>query len=188
MAIIKLLEEKKSKILGSWYKLAIEAYPVDTQQFLMKQKDSFANPVGSSFKDGMAGVLNEFIAAGGRDFDRERIRPNLDRIIRIRALQKFEPSVGLAFIQGLKEIFREALGEEAAKSGEEEELTRLESAVDDLLLFSFDIYVGCREELAQIQVRDEKRRLHMLLRRANLLCEQPEEPEIELADLRNGGF
>ncbi|MFH1136190.1 MAG: RsbRD N-terminal domain-containing protein [Pseudomonadota bacterium] len=188
MDIYTFLEEKRSTILGGWYNLAIEVYPSDTQQFLRQQKDNFANPVGGDFREGLAGVLDALLKSRGAGLEREVVRPFLDRMIRIRALQKLEPSQGLSFVQGLKGLLRAALGKEAVKPGVAEELARLESAVDELLLFSFDIYAGCREELSQIKVRDEKRRLHMLLRRANLLCEQPDEPEIEITDLRNDGI
>jgi hypothetical protein len=57
-----------------------------------------------------------------------------------------------------------------------------EARVDALALMAFDTYVSCRENLYKIQVDDEKRRMHMLLRRTNLL--PTAEENLDLPDWR----
>ncbi|MDY6851254.1 MAG: RsbRD N-terminal domain-containing protein [Thermodesulfobacteriota bacterium] len=180
MKIEDLLAKKKSTILKRWFALLAETYPPDTSKFLKKQKDKFANPVGEAVIYGLEGVYDEL--RGG--MDAERLAHFLDRIIRVRALQKFTPSQGLNFIFQLKGLIREVLNKDIQKEGLFEEMTVMDVRIDKLALLAFDVYAACLEKLYEIRVNDEKRKLHMLLRKANLLIEV-EEAEVELPDLRN---
>lgn len=180
MTIEKYIADKRATLLGRWFQLVIDTYPPDTVQFLKRQKDAMANPVGSSTRDGLDGILKE-LAQGGPC---ERFAPFLDRIIRIRAVQSFTPSQAVGFVPGLKGIIRDVLGKEIEEKGLAPELTALDARIEELTLLAFDLYVACRDKLNEIRLNDEKRRLHMLLRRANLLCETEE--ETHLPDFRDG--
>lgn len=180
MTLENLLAEKKSTILKKWFALLSETYPPDTAKFLKKQKDKFANPVGEAIIYGLEGIYDEL--RGG--MDPEKLAHFLDRIIRVRALQKFTPSQGLNFIFQLKGLIREVLDKDIQKKGLFEEVTGMDVRIDKLALLAFDLYAACREKLYDIKVNDEKRKLHMLLRKANLLIEVGE-AEVELPDFRD---
>lgn len=174
------LLEKKETILKKWFKAVSETYQPDTRKFLGRVKDPFANPVGSSFTEAMEAILDGLIGEQGGDY----YRPHLDRIVKIRSLQKFTPSQSLFFILELKKILRTALAKETEQAEVSRWLGEVEEAIDALLFLGFDLFVEARERLADIRVEDEKRRLHMLLRRAKLLGEDDAGEELALPDFR----
>ena len=173
MALEKLLRQKKSAIIKKWVHHVLETYPVDAKRFLIEQKDSFANPVGTTLSKEIASLYETFLEG----MDADRLSPTLDRIIRIRAIQDFTPSQAVSFIFDLKRIIRsEIKGEARDLSGE---LSALESDLDDLALLGFDIYMRCREKLYEINANEAKNRVSRLLRKAGLICEiQNEEPVV----------
>lgn len=183
MNLEEILLEKRSAILSRWRKTALQAYAPDTVKFLKSQKDVFANPVGGDLYEGTENLL--FGLARGVEFS--EMRPALDRIVRIRALQKMPPSEALGFILSLKSIIRETLGGRIEDEGLSGDVKVLEDRIDELALLAFDSYMACYSDLAEIRVRDEKRRLHMLLKRAGLLVDTPG-GETDLPDLRDGGL
>ena len=185
MDLEDILKRNKSSIINKWFEVVIQSYPEDTAQFLRRQKDAMANPVGASVREGMDGIMDGLIQAvhaPERGLDRERMIPFLDRIVRIRALQKFTPSESLTFIPALKGILRKSLKNEIGEADHR----ALDDAVDEVLWMAFDVFVECRERLHDIRVRDEQRRLHMLLRQANLICETEGDPA-DLPDSRDSG-
>lgn len=191
MDLKSLLINSKSAIIKRWFNVLADSYPQDTSKFLRNKKDAFDNPVGSSIRDGISGILDCMFEAvlnegGPVGFNREAIIPFIDRIVRIRAVQNFRPSESLSFIPELKGIFRDVMGKYAEDAGLD--FDRLDQFVDDLLFLSFDVFLDCRERIYEIRANDEKRRYHMLLRRAKLIVEDAGEPEVELPDFRNGGF
>jgi hypothetical protein len=145
----------------------LSAYPPDSSQFLKKQKNPMANPIGSTLRRSLEDLLIQW----RQGFDPEKITSHLDRIVHIRAVEDNAPSQALAFIFQLKGIVREVLAKDLEKTALAEELAVFEAQVDYTGLLAFDAYAACRQKLAEIRVRDEHRRLHMLLRRANLITE-----------------
>ncbi len=89
-----LLLEKKSAILKRWFDVILESYPADTSNFLKKQKNRFANPVGYTISQGIEGLFGEIL----QGIDSEKGSPFLDNIIRIKAIQDFTPSQAISFI------------------------------------------------------------------------------------------
>ncbi len=87
MKLEKLLSEKGPAIVDKWLKLILESYPADTQRFLKKQKDPFANPVRHTISKEIENIYKELL----KGVDREAVSPFLDRIVRIRAVQDFPP-------------------------------------------------------------------------------------------------
>ncbi|HCZ11545.1 MAG TPA: hypothetical protein DHV16_04680, partial [Nitrospiraceae bacterium] len=94
MSFTELLSEKKPAILKKWFDSILDTYPSETADFLKKQKDRFANPVGSTIYGGMDSLLNSLLS----NDDADTISKYLDDIVRIRAVQDFTPSQSLAFI------------------------------------------------------------------------------------------
>lgn len=175
MRIENLLEQRKAAIVKKWFDLVIQTYPADTSNFLKTQKDPFANPVGQTVRRGLEALFDLLIQGP----DNDTISSFLDPIIRIRAVQDFTPSQAIAFIFALKQVIRENLKKELRETAAALELLNLESAVDDLALIAFDIYMECRQKLLELKANDQKAKTLEVLKRAGLICELPDPSEPE---------
>ena len=169
MKLVELLRKQRSSILGAWVDLIIETYPAETRGFLKKQKNSFANPVGTTISTELAHLFAE-ILQGGR---LESLRPSLDKIIRVRAVQEFSPSQAVGFVLHLKRVLRSQLGKEIREYNLADELTEMEAKIDQTALLTFDIYVECREKLYEIKADKAGRQVSRLLMKAGLASEIP---------------
>ncbi|MCL4537474.1 MAG: RsbRD N-terminal domain-containing protein [Nitrospirae bacterium] len=167
MNLNELLLKKRQTILKKWFDSVLETYPQDTANFLKRQKDQFANPVGSTIYNGMDSLLEELLNGG----DTDKISTFLDNIIRIRAIQDFTPSQALAFVIQLKRVVREELINENKESQFADELLAFERRADDLMLLSFDIYMKCREKIYDLKANELRNMTSKLLERANLIFE-----------------
>jgi len=148
MNIETLLAEKKKLILQKWTDRVLDSY--GSPGFFKKQKDRFANPIGSTISEGLQalyGILQE-----GRD-TQEAAKP-LENIIKIRAVQDFTPSQAVNFIYLFKDIVREELAREKEKEQLQLSLSSLDVRIDQLALMAFDIYMDCRERLHRIRVNE----------------------------------
>ena len=170
MKLKKLLAQKKAPIVGRWLDLILETYPADAQRFLKKQKDRFANPVGTTISKEIENLYDELIEG----LEPERVSPLLDRIIRIRAIQDFPPSLALAFVFLLKKAIKEEIQEEILEDSLSEDLSIIESRIDDLALLAFDIYMNCREKLYDLKAFEAKNQMSRLLQKAGMISEIPE--------------
>jgi hypothetical protein len=182
MKLNKLIIEKRSTIIDRWFKAIIATYPPDTTQFIARQKDPFANPVGSSVRDGVEGIVDGL----GRGENVDQISGFLDRIIRIRAVQSFSSIEAVRFVFDLKRLVTEQVDKRDDRAEYQEELASFYGFVDELALKAFEIYVSCRVKLYEIRLNDVQRRVYTLLKRANMLCENAD--DLELPDLREGGI
>ncbi len=162
------LIEKKPAILKTWFDAVAETYPKDTAGFLKKQKAQFTNPVGYTISEGIEGLFDALL----QGMIPENVSMFLDSIIRIRAIQDFNPSGALSFIFQLKIVMRKELGNEVLKQqGIAEELVVFESAIDDLALFSFDIYMKCREKIYELKANEARNMTFRLLQQARLIVD-----------------
>ena len=166
-----LLEKKKSELASKWFDAILTTYPSDPFNTLKTNKDRFENPIGSTLSHGTIDLVDVLIAE--KDFSEGA--SFLDDMIRVRAVQDFTPSKAMNFIFMLKGIVREELGKEIRQNQIYEELLKFESKIDDLALFAFDIYSGCREQLNEIKTEELKRMTYRLLKNANLVYELPAE-------------
>ena len=170
MKLEKRLAQNKAQIVGRWLDLIFETYPADAQRFLRKQKDRFANPVGTTISKEIENLYDELIEG----LEPERVSSLLDRIIRIRAIQDFPPSQALAFVFYLKKAIKDEMQEEILEEGQSEDWSIIESRIDDLALLAFDIYMNCREKLYDIRANEAKNQVSRLLQRAGMISEIPE--------------
>jgi hypothetical protein len=162
------LTEKKPAILTKWFEAIAETYPKDTAGFLKKQKAQFTNPVGYTLAEGTDRLFDALLQGMIAD----TVSTFLDSIIRIRAIQDFSPSEALAFIFQLKKIIRQELGSEVLhQPGIIEELTVFDSAIDDLALFAFDIFMKCREKIYEIKANEARNMTFRLLQQARLIVD-----------------
>lgn len=145
-----------------WLESALAMYPEDSLQFLRNTEDRFKNPLGYSIAEMVSGVL-ELLQEGGLPED---LHSHIFPVVQIRAVQGASPSEALSFIGALKRTFREV----SRKGGSfDRELSDgLDDISEALSLLSFDIYMQCREKLAEVKNEELKRNLFMLLRRSGM--------------------
>jgi hypothetical protein len=170
MKLEELLLQRASQILKRWTDLIFDTYPSDAQRFLRKQKDPFANPVGSTLFREIETFYREFMGSA----DPEKLAGALDAVIRIRAVQEFSASgaVGILFL--LKKIIREETVKEVRENRiSQEEILAMESRLDDAALAGCDLYMRCKEKIYEIRAREARSHVSGLLRRAGLISEIP---------------
>lgn len=165
-----LLENNRAAVIKSWKGLIIETYPARSQGFLNREKDRFANPVGTTIAKEVENVFSELIGQNNP----ETLASCLDNIIRIRAVQEFSPSRAVSFVFLLKAAIRQELGDKIRQDDLLEELSELESKIDETALAAFDVYMGCREKIYEIKANEIKNRSSILLKRASRDCDDPE--------------
>jgi hypothetical protein len=162
------LLEKKPSILKKWFDAVADTYPENTSGFLKKQKAQFTNPVGYTLAEGLDGLFEALL----RGIIPETVKTALDGIIRIRAIQEFSPSEAVAFIFRLKKITRQELGAEVLiLPGMTDELAAFDSAIDDLALFAFDIYMKCREKIYELKAKEATNMTFRLLQQARIIVD-----------------
>lgn len=175
MSLESILSNKRSTIIKKWRDVIIETYPGDTQRFLRKEKDQFANPVGFVIGKEIESLYDELTKGGELD----KISACLDSIIRVRAVQDFRPSDAVGFVLKLKKVIREEVREKPHINGLSGDICALEDRIDETALLAFDIYSKCRQEIYEIRVKEVKNHLGKLLKQANLTIDIPEtEPDI----------
>ncbi len=166
MGLYELLAESESAITKTWFDKVAETYPPDTARFLKKQKDPFANPVGSTTFKALKDLFRELLKDKTDD---KAISSALDPIVRIRAVQT-NLSVGTAvgFPYFLKTVIRDYL---ANKKDDAlmRELMELELKIDNMALLAFEIYVTCRETVFQLKTNLERERIYKAFSRAGLV-------------------
>jgi hypothetical protein len=167
----KTLSDKRSAILNRWFDRTIETYPEETARFLKSKKNRFANPVGNILAKELESILDGLL----QGVELNTIRPCLDNIIRIRAVQDISASQSLVFLFLLKKILREELKNEIQENRIGKELLDLESKIDELTLLSFDIFMQCREKIYDLKANEINNRTVRLLKRAKLLVDEPTE-------------
>jgi len=171
MRLESLLIRNKREIVSDWFNLLVETYPADAAQFMKRENDPFANPIGSSARSGLEAIFNEL--AGG--MDPQPLADFLDPIIRIRAIQNFSPSQAIGFIFLLRKSVRKNLSKDISFRDLFDELPEFESRIDELALLAFDIYMECREKLYQLKEKEVKNRALLAFSHDGLTNKRPDE-------------
>ena len=156
----ELLTKRKNKILGRCLNLLFDTYPQESVTLIKNSQDPFANPVGSTFRRELEVILDGLAAGVGT----ENMVPSLDAIVRIRAVQEFQPSDALAFMMHLKKAIREELQDAQISPELVNDLARLDLRIDELALAAFDLYMACREKIAEIRVGEARAERDRLVR------------------------
>lgn len=157
-----LLSEKRSVILKRWFEKLLESYPADSVPFLKDTREQFRNPVGHTVLQGLEAIFDALLG----EADLAAMKPALEGIMRIRAVQGLKPSQDLAFLFHLKGIVKETIAESTSAGTA---FAALESRIDAVALLSFDIYMGCREKIFELKSEEVKNRTFRLLQMANLV-------------------
>ncbi len=161
----KFLEQNKENIVQDWFEAAIKTYPEESYTFLSKEKNNFANPVGTTLKMSLASVFSEIL----KSVNKETIKNYIDSIMKIRAVQSFAPSNALSFILSLKNIIRKKLSKKFDLKDVIDELFAIESKIDEILFISFDSYSEMREKLNDIKANELKNSTYKAFEKAGLL-------------------
>lgn len=168
MNLKDFLTEHKSAIQKKWFDNVVETYPSETSNFLKKQKAQFTNPVGYTLAEGLEHLFESLL----KGMLPEDVKQYLDSVVRIRAIQEFAPSEAVAFIFRLKKVIRQELGPENLKQqGIAEELATFDSAIDDLALYAFDLYMKCREKIYELKANEARNMTFRLLQQAHLIVD-----------------
>ena len=148
MSIETLLKQKKKAIVDKWIEQVLDSY--SSPNFFKKQKDPFANPIGSTISSGLQNLFSVLVEE--RELD-EAAKP-LEEIVKIRAVQDFSPSSAISFVYLLKNIVRLELAREKNREEVLGTLADLDTRIDRVALMAFDFYMNCRERLHQIRVNE----------------------------------
>jgi hypothetical protein len=146
-----ILADRKGIIVKKWLERILQTYPETTTRFLSHEKDPFRNPVGHSLKEGLPILFDGLI----RSRDMESMKPVLDGIVRIRAVQDLTASQSLAFIFLLKQIIRAESKAEVLRYSEE--FAALENRIEEMGLLAFDLFMKCREQVYEIKANEATR-------------------------------
>ena len=189
MGIFKHLDENARDIVKGWIKDFSEDYSTDGSRFILNEKNPFNNPIGAMAHESFSEVFR--VISGKKSPDAALLREKLDPIIRLRAVQTFIPSDGVAFVFKLKDVVRGVL-KNKIKAGDisGRELDLFDQRVDELALAAFDIYMACREQIYRLRASEVRTRTLNVLKTKDILCEVPEVgTEIIPHDVyKNGGF
>jgi hypothetical protein len=164
MSLTNLLKENKSDILRLWFEAVLESYSQDTVNFLVKEKDRFANPVGYAYQANLETIIDGLTD----DAERDAVLLAIDNVVKIRNVQDFAPSQAVAIFFLLKGIIRKRAKEWAAGSVTDDELLELDVRIDNLALAAFDCYSSLRELMGDIRIREAQRRIQKLMDRMNI--------------------
>jgi len=170
MGLKEHLQENRSAIVDQWFETVVGTYQEETRGPLRRQNAPFTNPVGLNTMQGLEGLFDGLLK-GMMPSETSRF---LDAIVRVRAVQDFAPSEALRFIFQLKTVVRSKLGATLQEPAAAEELVVFESAIDDLALFAFDLYMQCREKIYDIKAKEARNMTFRLLQEAKIITESRE--------------
>jgi hypothetical protein len=146
---MRVRSEQKGVLLEKWLERTLATYPPQTLRFLHGEKDRFRNPVGHTLREGLATLLDGVTG----EMPPAEIRPALEGIVRLRAVQDFTPSQAVGFVYLLREILSEELEGGAAPA--------VQKRIDELALLAFDLFMKCREEIFEIKAREARRQVYV---------------------------
>jgi hypothetical protein len=163
MSLQDLLLRAQSEIVAQWFQCILATYPADTAKFLDGEIDQFRNPVGQTTRSALVKLFTGIVGNDAID----DLRPHLDEVIRIRAVQDFTAAEAVSFLMQLKPLLRERLRRASQTNGHAAALSEVEARIDAAALLAFDIYVECREQIYAIKANALRRRTEILLEHMN---------------------
>lgn len=176
MDLYTFLRKNRDSIVARWQQDTFASYADDASRFFAREKNKFANPVGTALRDGTFAIFDS-LAAG---MDEDLVCRNLNEIIKIRAIQDFSPSRATSFVFLLKNAIRAELADVEMNEETRRDLADIDATIDQIALFAFDIYVKCREQMYELRVNEVKRSVSLLMKRFN--DDPADESVISLSD------
>jgi hypothetical protein len=157
-----LLREREDAILERWLQDTLAVYPEGGARAFGRERDRFANPVGHSIREGTRAIFEALLDDGADD----TIRPALDTILSIRAVQQLPPHDAVGFLFRLKDLIRTELADRTDEPPVAGALLALERRIDRAALTAFETYVGYRELVYELRINEVKRNVPWAARRA----------------------
>lgn len=182
----ELLQQNKDSIIERWLEDTLATYAKDTAGFLDRERDRFANPVGHALRTGTRAIFENLLDG----MDPDIICGHLNDIIKIRAIQDFPPGRAISFVFLLKRAVRAGLGHQATDPRLTPGLMDIDTKIDQIALFAFDIYTKCREQVHDLRVNEVKRSVSALMDRftnGDTENESPAGDEGGLTSCQGGG-
>lgn len=171
MDLKDILKEKKAAIVRKWFDAVLETYQEESRTPMRRQGAQFTNPVGFTLAQGLEGLFDGLLQ-GMMPAD---VAAHLDTMVRIRAIQDFTPSQAVSFIFDLKRVTRDILGKELLQDQRNAEgLHSFDTAVDDLALYAFDLYMQCREKIYDLKAKEARDATFRLLQKARVITDSEE--------------
>jgi hypothetical protein len=162
--IYDILRQRREIIHKEWCKSALDFYSNAAFSNIKKDGDRFGNPLVYTVSTALETILDELFD-GTRTAKTDKA---LEDVVKIRSLQSEIPSKVLDFLFRLKVIIKNQLDNAGSEKTDGEDIERLFSALDELILSAFDIYMGCREKIYEIKSNEIKRRSYKLWERAGI--------------------
>ena len=159
----QIIKKNLNQMLTLWFQATIDTYPQETARILGKNANRFDNPVGAVTRECLEDVLKLLT----EKHDRDSLEKALDPVIRIRAVQSFEPADAVSFVFALKGI-----GDKFFDGKDQIAFHRI---VDAVALAAFNRLMKCKEEIFLLKATESKRRIHRAFERAGLVEELSEE-------------
>jgi len=160
MSLRELLQSRREAILERWQGAIFGGFPEQAARFFRDESNRFQNPVGHAIVHDTASILDALIVGEPRGASQA-----LESLVRIRAVQDVSAAEAVAFVFQLKRAVRSALAEELAAGKLWTELIDLDERIDGLASAAFEVYVGCREQIASMRVGEMRRRMASVLQR-----------------------
>ena len=150
MDLAEALRNYREKIVDNWVEYTLSTYA--SSAFFLKEKDKFANPVGSTIRESLMQIFRLL----EKNSDINEYKPSVERIIQIRAIQEFSPSQAVAPLNAVKHITREFLAADKERALCINDLYDFEFSVDLIVLAAFDKYMEFRERLYKTRIEEIK--------------------------------
>ena len=160
MTLDEILASRRPQILRKWIELIYAFYPPETVDFLARERDPFANPVGQMMRDAAEALYDRLCRPASSGACKA-----LERLMRFRAVQGIRPSQAVGFLLGLKRLVRaETMGPLQGPSLHTD-LETIDDRIDTLTLQAIDLFTTYREQLLVLQVHETRRSTQKLLER-----------------------
>lgn len=104
----------------------------------------------------MREALDALFLLLAKNADPQEFVAPIKKIVAIRAVQEFAPSVAVSPLHAVKHITREILAADTERCHLIDELYDFEFAVDMAVLVAFDLYMECRERLYSVRIDEVK--------------------------------
>ncbi len=153
----RFLASRKEAIVARWLDRTLQDYDAGAGRFITDEKDRFLNPAGHMFRESLPALYEALLAEGPL----RAIHPELDAVIRLRAVQDFSAARAVAFVFSLKDIVRDEAIRDGFPDAGSAELMSFERRIDELALVAFDMFMKCREEIWSIKARERDRRTYV---------------------------
>ncbi|MBI4865003.1 MAG: RsbRD N-terminal domain-containing protein [Candidatus Riflebacteria bacterium] len=168
MTLESLLLEKRADIVRGWIDRTLALFPASTGVFLRTTEDRFDNPVGEAIFSHMGPLFDALL----ENAPREAVEPHLDPIVQIRSIQDCSASEALSFVFLLKDVLRQEAGD-ALHDSRGEPLREFDGRIDRLALLAFDRFIGFKQKVYEIRIKEIKNSVSTLLKMSNLTCDDP---------------